>query len=102
MSELKPGSMALIIKAYTDQSLVGKVVEVHSKTNEFGFFRSPITGKMIMGQVDGYVCIGDIPPTKSHPKEPAGYGLFARHQLMPIDGEDFIHEDDHQKELTHG
>jgi hypothetical protein len=30
MSDLRVGGLALIVKAYTDQSVVGKVVEIHS------------------------------------------------------------------------
>lgn len=30
------------------------------------------------------------------------FSLAKPHWLMPIDGEDFLHEDQQQKELTHG
>ncbi|MBT2007029.1 hypothetical protein KKZ39_17200 [Enterobacter hormaechei subsp. xiangfangensis] len=105
MSELRIGSLALIVKAYTDQSSVGKVVEIHSTTDKSGSFISPATGKVrfcpdaIFEKV--YVCIGDFHSGSAEAEE-TGFGLFRRVQLMPIDGEDFSHEDERQKELTNG
>ena len=105
MSELRVGGMALIVKAYTDQSVVGKVVEIHSTTDKSGSFISPATGKVrfcpcaIFEKV--YVCIGDFHSGSTEAEE-TGFGLFSRVQLMPIDGEDFSHEDEQRKELTNG
>lgn len=105
MSELRVGSLALIVKAYTDQSAVGKVVEVHGVTGPAGVFISPATGETrlcIPAIIEkAYVCTGDIHSGSIFPEE-NGYALFRRCQLMPIDGEDFSHEDERQKELTNG
>ncbi|SMG61741.1 hypothetical protein [Cedecea sp. NFIX57] len=102
MSSLRVGGLAIIIKAYTDPSLVGRVVEIYGRADGRGLFKSPATGLYRFTLHPGaYICTGDF-HSGSDVKEEDGFGLFSREQLMPIDGEDFSHEGEHEKELTHG
>lgn len=91
MAELKAGGMAIIIRSRFPEN-IGKVV----KTDKFIGISEPyyvdcweVTA---ISPLTGTLCLvkkGDsaVAPAKS---------------LMPIDGDDFQHEDEQQKELTHG
>ena len=91
MSELKEGGLAIIIKSRFPEN-VGKVV----KTSKFIGISEPY-----------YTNCWEIIAT-SHltgTLYPIGDGDFAiapETSLMPIDGDDFSHENDRQKELSHG
>lgn len=105
--ELKAGRLALVIDSAIPEN-VGKCVTLLSWHPPKGDFISPdgAAGKL-PGDSGGWLCTGSVACTgkmsisgKEFRHE--GWGLFPSQYLMPIDGDDFQHEDDRQKELTHG
>jgi hypothetical protein len=101
MAELKPGGIALIVKTYKIHENLGKSVSIEKLIPPTKKFRSPVTGALcqnssgvMMYQISGNL----ISPFSGED----GWLLAERHQLMPIDGDDFQREDERQKELAHG
>lgn len=91
MAELKPGGLALIIKAKFPEN-IGKAV----KTEKFIGVSAPyyvncweITALSLL--------TGTLMPVKE-----GDSAIAPAASLMPIDGDDFQHEYERQKELTHG
>ncbi|WP_320733873.1 hypothetical protein [Enterobacter kobei] len=101
MSELRVGGMALVIKTYRIHENLGKSVIVEKIINPGKRFKSIKTGSINENATDEilFYSSGDL---KSPFPGEDGAVCFGREQLMPIDGEDFSHEDERQKELTNG
>lgn len=97
MAELKPGGMALVIRGED----CGKCVTTERFIPGKSEFIAP-DGKNCTAArgCGGWLCTGDVNP-KDRP-EIRGWALFRTENLLPIDGDEFQHEDDQQKELTHG
>lgn len=95
MSELRAGGLAVVINSHTREN-IGKVVKLHSFCGQgIGRYKDRSDMwiiKCISSKLKSQIF--DI-----HPGEscycPAAY-------LMPIDGEDFSHEEERQKGLTNG
>lgn len=96
MSELRAGGLAIIVMSVSHENL-GKVVTliefigsvdkgVHKSRNDIWRIRA---ANSLLRGFKGEVLPGEIA------RCPGAW-------LMPIDGEDFSHEDERQKELTHG
>lgn len=89
MSELRAGGLALVVRC-TDQNLIGRVVTLIELLKPGCF---TYEGKQYVFKANGagWLCeIGD------------GIAVFLPSSLMPIGGDDFSHEYERQKELTHG
>lgn len=105
MSELRAGGLAMIIGS-NQQSDIGKCVTTVELVAPRGSFKSPLGRPSINGS--DYLCwlvTGDVKSEmgKGSPIWTGnGWALFPPQYLMPIDGEDFSHEDERQKELTNG
>lgn len=82
MSELRIGGMALVYGLVHDIEDNGKSVILKEKIGDIGWAVSGNVRDKSSGEI--------------------GFGLFYSKNLMPIDGEDFSHEDERQKELTNG
>lgn len=102
MSELKAGCLALVISSGNENE-VGKAVtlirsvasgEFHQFPNGNSYAMKTSTGQS-MWVVSGEVSIYTAKPS-------GGMSIFPARSLMPIDGDDFDHEDERQRELTHG
>ena len=92
MAELKPGGLAVIISCPWGRN-VGKVVRL---IRFLGERKSDFTEES--GAAWEIYCESGISSGVGTYKL---CGSFSR-RLMPIDGDDFSHEDKQQKELTHG
>lgn len=81
MAELKAGGLALVYGLKIDKRHNGK------------------SAKLLMSEIykgsQVWICEGDFDKSDH-------LGIFYPQNLMPIDGDDFQHEDERQKELTHG
>lgn len=91
MAELKPGGLALIIKSRFPEN-IGKTVK---------------TEKFIGVSETYYVNCWEITALSLltgtlMPVEEGDSAIAPAASLMPIDGDDFQHEDERHKELTHG
>lgn len=105
MAELKPGGLALIIDS-SKSSDIGKCVTCVRIVPARGSFRSP-QGRASVNASDhlSWLVSGDV--VASTGKEtPVGAGngwaLYPPQYLLPIDGDDFQHKDERQKELIDG
>ena len=88
MSELRAGGLALVIKSVKPE-LVGRAVKLIELLNP-GWLKHK--GDRLFFESDGVGWLCEVEE---------GIVIFRPNQLMPIDGDDFQHEDEHQKELTH-
>ena len=97
MAELKAGGLALVIRGED----CGKCVTTERFIPGKSKFTAPDGENYTAAQAcSGWLCTGDVNP-KDLP-ELRGWALFRTENLLPIDGDDFQHEDERQKELTHG
>ena len=101
MAELRAGGLALVI-ASGNQNEVGKTVTLIRKVSS-GEFHQFLNGnsyamKTNTGQ-SMWVVSGDVSIYTSKPS--GGMSIFPAKSLMPIDGDDFSNEDEHQKEREH-
>lgn len=99
MSELRVGGLALIIQSRIPENIgvtvrLLKNLGVVSGVIENKEFEAWHVESTSCVKLRGYLPGGLVIDTKEV-NCPAKW-------LMPIDGEDFSHEDEHQKELTHG
>lgn len=105
MAELKPGGLALIIDS-NKSSDIGKCVTCVQVVPARGSFKSP-QGRPSVNCSDHkcWMVTGDV-VSKMGKESPVwagnGWALYPPQYLMPIDGDDLQHEDERQKELTHG
>jgi hypothetical protein len=101
MAELKIGCLALVVKTYNVHENLGRSVVIERLIADGKRFRSPKTNGMCENASGEtlYLVTGNI---KNAFVGEDGWHLMRRNQLMPIDGNDFQHEDERQKELTHG
>lgn len=91
MAELKEGGLALVIRSRFPEN-IGKVV----RTDRFIGISEPYF-------VDSWEVTALSPLTGTlGPAKEGGSMVAPVFSLMPIDGDDFQHEDERQKELTHG
>lgn len=99
MAELKIGCIALIVKTYFVHENLGRFVVVERLIEDGKRFRSPKTNG-VCENASGealYLVTGNI---KNAFAGEDGWHLVRRNQLMPIDSDDFQHEDERKKELT--
>lgn len=101
MSELRAGRMALVFGLKNQSELNGRCVQLLFMASHGDIYKSPVSEKKWQHGADdpAWICTGDVYTSK---KEEFGYGVFRPCNLMPIDGEDFSHEDERKKELTNG
>lgn len=105
MSELRAGGMALIIDS-NKQSDIGKCVTTVELVAARGSFKSP-HGRPTVNCSDCqcWLVTGDV-KSEMGKESPIwsgnGWSLFPPQYLMPIDGDDFSHEGEGQKELING
>lgn len=99
MAELKAGGMALVFGLKKSIHNNGKSVRLLEIIQPKSDFTTP-DGDIGFHHDDsaGWVCRGNIVSINGD----AGWAIFDAKNLMPIDGDDFQHEDERQKELTHG
>lgn len=91
MAELKAGGLALVIKSRFPEN-IGKVV----KTDKFIGISEPYF-------VDCWqVTALSFMAGTLYPAREGDSAVAPAHALMPIDGDDFQHEDEQKKDLTHG
>lgn len=91
MAKLRAGGLALIIKSRFHENM-GKVV----RTDEFIGVSEPYF-------VDCWLITALSPMTGTlYPVKEGDQVVAPVSALMPIDGDDFQHEDEQQKELTYG
>lgn len=95
MAELKPGGLALVIRGED----CGKCVTTERYIQGGSSFKGPC-GRMFTAadKGGGWLCTGDI-HAKDRP-ELKGWAIYWAENLMPIDGDDFQHEDERKKELS--
>jgi hypothetical protein len=103
MAELREGSKVLVIGAFTEKGAVNI-----GKSATLSFFASH--GDVYKGP-DGidYLCSSDGLPAVivgsqiyNVVTKKLGWAQVSARHLMVIDGDDFQHEDERQKELTYG
>ncbi|AMV53132.1 TPA: hypothetical protein ACHVUQ_002513 [Klebsiella pneumoniae] len=101
MAELRAGGLALVI-ASGNQNEVGKTVTLIRKVSSGEFHQFPNGNSYAMKTNTGqsmWVVSGDVSIYTSKPS--GGMSIFPAKSLMPIDGDDFSNEDEHQKEREH-
>lgn len=104
MAELKAGGMAIIIDSCTTEE-IGRCITTERLCQPGEIVLTPTVHRarvpsekcwMVTGNVSAGGTLGG---KISHI---TGWAFYPPDLLMPIDGEDFQHEDERQKELTHG
>ncbi|EPX4368538.1 hypothetical protein ACW0PQ_004140 [Escherichia coli] len=100
MSELRAGGIAIVI--FSENKLeIGRCVELIEKVTNGYVFNFPGAGKYSWrDDTPGWLVKGDVSIYTNEPS--GGFSYFYSDELMPIDGEDFSHEDEQQKELANG
>lgn len=94
MADLKAGGLAIVISSPIAKN-VGRVVEL---IEFWGIFKSRFTGE----EGPAWKVKSETPMTLPNGKPSDLTGLIFSKKLLPIDGDDFQHEDERQKELTYG
>ncbi|HAT1562059.1 TPA: hypothetical protein I8X96_004017 [Raoultella ornithinolytica] len=92
MAELRAGGLAIIISSRFSEN-VGKTVRLVRFIGEVHHF----TGCGIFWEVEA---MAGLRGTRGRVK-PGSIGMAQSKNLMPIDGDDFSDEDQHQKEREH-
>ncbi|WP_233979579.1 hypothetical protein [Pectobacterium versatile] len=105
MAELRAGGLALIVESINPED-VGKCVTTISLIPAHGSFTSP-HGRPTNNNADfaAWFVTGDVKALmgKGSPVWAGrGWSLYPPQYLMPIDGDDFTHEDEREKELVNG
>lgn len=99
MSELRVGGMAIIVNSLLKENIgrtvilkeyLGVIRGFVQNVERSSWFVESATEEMLKGILPGKQIVNTM--TCSAPSD----------WLMPIDGEDFSHEDERQKELTNG
>ncbi|MBZ7829921.1 hypothetical protein [Raoultella planticola] len=104
MAELRAGGMALIIDSATPEE-IGRCVSLVKLIPVHGSFTSP-QGRPSnnAGGIPAWFVTGDV-KAKLGDDSPIwagkGWSLYPPQYLIPIDGDDFSNEDEHQKEREH-
>lgn len=101
MAELKAGGLAILIKTFVPEN-AGKSVTTEFMVQHMESLDTP-SGE-VFTNYSGRACwyiTGDV-WTELNGVTVTGFAFAHPEQLMPIDGDDFQHEDERQKELTHG
>ncbi|MBZ6546888.1 MULTISPECIES: hypothetical protein [Klebsiella] len=101
MAELRAGGMALVI-ASGNKNEIGKSVTLIRKVLSGEFHQFPNGSSYAMKTNTGqsmWVVSGDVSIYTSKPS--GGMSIFPSSHLMPIDGDDFSNEDQHQKDREH-
>ncbi|WP_414455452.1 hypothetical protein [Enterobacter quasiroggenkampii] len=102
MSELRAGGLAIVISAIREEN-IGKSCRLIALVEPGKEFSTQHGVKTNGSTHPLWFVEGDlIAISKSKKKTWHGWSLFHPKKLMPIDGEDFSHEDQRQKELTNG
>lgn len=101
MSELRAGGLAILIKTYYPGN-AGKSVTTEFIVRSMEFVDTP-SGEVFTNHSgrDCWYITGDV-WTELNGVTVSGFAFAHPEQLMPIDGDDFSHEDERQKELSHG
>ncbi len=89
MSELRVGGLALVIRS-VNQDLIGRVVTLIDLLKP-GYFTHNGERHLFKANGVGWLC-----------EIEEGIVIFRPSQLLPIDGGNFSHEGEREKELTHG
>lgn len=104
MAELRAGGLALIIDSATPEE-IGRCVLTVNLIPVHGSFTSP-HGRPSNngGDIPAWLVTGNV-VAKLGKESPLwagkGWALYPPQYLMPIDGDDFSNEDEHQKEREH-
>lgn len=107
MSKLKPGGLALVIDSVTPKN-IGRCVHVISWHPPKADFVAPDGTLGAMPDYSGgWLCTGEVVcegkmSVSGKDFRHEGWAMFPPEYLLPIDGDDFQHEDERQKELTYG
>ncbi|NUH55868.1 hypothetical protein HUK76_19625 [Citrobacter portucalensis] len=100
MSNLREGGLAIIIGG--NQETIGLVVTTVRAVSPGGLIVTPSGKRFSNGGSFRWLIHSDQLFVKlSDGTIIDDYCLCFEHHLMPIDGEDFSHEDEHQKEREH-
>ena len=104
MAELRAGGLAIIIDSIAPED-IGKCVQTVSLIPPLGRFNSPQGRPTInSSEIASWLITGEV-TAKLGEESPAwagkGWALYPPQYLMPIDGDDFSNEDQHQKEREH-
>lgn len=100
MAELKPGGLAIVIAGPQSGACVSTEVYVNPGQE----FDLPDGRKAYNGTaLHAWFCTGRVKPkVQTKHKNLTGFALFTSEMLLPVDGEEIQHEDERNKELTHG
>jgi len=110
MAELRTGGLAIIIRSSVTEE-VGKVVTCLQVVTPGSNYAPPQTNGEAFcwpesyptaWMVSGYIKTRCQWTRKKGYFWVEGWGIYTPDQLMPIDGDDFQHEKEWQKELTNG
>lgn len=103
MAELRAGALALVVGGQKNEVLIGRTVELVR-----------LVAAESMVKIPGQPLFWNEAPARwlitkkglrvilSNKSVLQGFALISPQHLVPIDGDDFQHEDEQQKELTHG
>lgn len=99
MAELKAGGIAIFIAGPTE--LLGLQVDTLRYVSLGESITLPTGFRICNAGIGRWLIYNERISTLSNGKVLNEYSLCPAHWLLPIDGDDFKHEDERQKELTH-
>lgn len=99
MAELRAGGLAIIIGLKINVNLNGKRVVLQQLVRHLDEFISPVNDCIWIHDDprNAWIVTGDV----THPSGEYGWSSLSPANLIPIDGDDFSNEDEHQKEREH-
>ena len=99
MAELRAGGLAIIIGLKINVNLKGMCVVLQQLVRHLDEFISPVNDCLWIHDDprNAWIVTGDV----THPSGEYGWSSLSPANLIPIDGDDFSNEDEHQKEREH-
>lgn len=102
MAELKAGGLAIIIRSHAAPSDIGKTVTLIKFLRPGDLYEPDDSGEIYRhgDNIPAWLVGGDCTLMCNGEAVKIGFALYAPRALLPIDGDDFQHEDERQKELN--
>lgn len=103
MAELRAGGLALVVGGHPNKVLIGRTVELVRLVATESTVKIP--GQPLFwneAPARWLISKDGLRVTLSNKSVVLGFALVEPQHLVPINGDDFKHEDEQQKELTHG
>ena len=102
MAELKAGGLAIIIRSHASPCDLGKTVTLVKLLRPGDIYDPEDNGELYRhaDNINAWLVRGDCTLMCNGEAVKIGFALYSTRALLPIDGDDFQHENERKKELT--